>query len=133
MTSFSILFPSEFIEHAGENYAEFSFAAAVRGYYVYWRVWLPHLRQRLKAGRELGNAEDCFAIAVYSLREHSDHTARADDNLSKVFTAKDNSDSWLFGFSIFHSIYTRTSHQLNLFTFYLTPNGHINNYFWPFG
>jgi len=34
----------------------------------------------LKAGRELGNAEDCLAIAVYSLGEHSDQTARADDN-----------------------------------------------------
>ena len=46
------------------------------------RVWLPHLEQRLKAGRELGNAEDRFAITVYtySLGEHSDDTARADDN-----------------------------------------------------
>ena len=117
---------------AGENYTEFSFAAAVRGYYVYRRVWLPHLEQRLKAGRELRNAEDRLAIAVYSLGEHSDHTARADDNPSNVFTAKDNSDSWLFGFSIFRSIYTRTSPQLNLFTFYLMPNDYINNYFWQF-
>ena len=91
---------------AGENNTEFSFAAAVRGYHVYRIVWLPHLGQHLKAGRELGNAEDHFAIAVYSLGEHSDHTARADDNPSNVFTAKDNSDSWLFGFSIFRSIYT---------------------------
>ena len=90
---------------AGENNAEFSFAAAVRGYHVYRRVWLPRLGQRLKAGRELGNTEDCFAIAVYRLGEHSDHTTRADDNPSNVFTAKDNSDSWLFGFSIFRSIY----------------------------
>ena len=96
------------MDEAGKNYAEFSFAAAVRGYYVYRRVWLPHLGQCLKAGRELGNAEDRFAIAVYSLGEHSDHTARADDNPSNVFTAKDNSDSRLFGFSIFRSIYTRT-------------------------
>ena len=118
---------------AGENYAEFSFAAAVRGYHVYRRVWLPHLGHRLKAGRELGNAENHFAIAVYSLGEHSDHIARADNHPSSVFTAKDNSDSRLFGFSIFRSIYTRTSQQLNLFTFYLTPNGYINNYFWPFG
>ena len=51
---------------AGENNAEFSFAAAVRGYHVYRRVWLPHVGQRLEAGRELGNAEDRFAIAVYS-------------------------------------------------------------------
>ena len=65
---------------AGENNAEFSFAAAVRGYHVYRRVWLPHIGQRLKAGRELGNAEDHFAITVYSVGEHSDHTARADDN-----------------------------------------------------
>ena len=36
--------------------------------------------QHLKAGRELGNAEDHFAIAVYGLGEHSDHTARADNN-----------------------------------------------------
>ena len=118
---------------AGENNAEFSFAATVRGYHVYRRVWLSHLGQRPKAGSELGNAEDRFAIAVYGLGEHSDHTARTDDNPSNAFTAKDNSDRWLFGFSIFRSIYTRTSLQLNLFTFYLTPNGHINNYFWPFG
>jgi len=65
---------------AEENNAEFSFAAAVRGYHVYRRVRLPHLGQCLKAGRELGNAEDCFAIAVYSLGEHSDHNAKADDN-----------------------------------------------------
>ena len=60
---------------AGENNAEFSFAEAVRGYHDYRRAWLPRLGQRLKAGSELGNAEDCFAIAVYSLGEHSDHTA----------------------------------------------------------
>ena len=120
------------LAEAGKN-AEFSFAAAVRGYHVYRRVWLPHLGQRIKAGSELGNAEDRFAIAVYSLGEHGDHTARADDNPFNTFTAKDNSDSWLFGFSIFRSIYTRTSHQLNLFAFYLMPSGHINNYFWPFG
>jgi len=58
---------------AGEN-ADLSFAATVRGYHVYRRVWLPHLGQRLKAGSELGNAEDHFAIAVYSLGERSDHT-----------------------------------------------------------
>jgi len=80
---------------AGENDAEFSFAATVRGYHVYRRVWLPHLGQRLKAGSELGNAEDRFAIAVYGLGEHSDHTARADDNPCNIFTAKDNNDSWL--------------------------------------
>jgi len=60
---------------AEENNAEFSFAAAVRDYHVYSLAG-----QRPKAGRELGNAEDHFAIAVYSLGEHSDHTARADDN-----------------------------------------------------
>ena len=64
---------------AGEN-AEFSFVAAVRGYHIYRRVWLPHLGQRLEARREIGNAEDRFAIAVYSIGEHSDYTARADDN-----------------------------------------------------
>jgi len=37
---------------AGESNAEFSFAAAVRGYHVYRRVWLPHLGQCLKAERE---------------------------------------------------------------------------------
>ena len=63
---------------AGENNTEFSFAAAVRAYHVYRRVWLPHLGQRLKAGRELENTDDRFAIAAYSLGEHSDHTARAD-------------------------------------------------------
>ena len=52
---------------AGENNAEFSFAAAVRGYHVYRIVWLPHLGQHLQAGRELGNAEDHLAITVYSL------------------------------------------------------------------
>ena len=65
---------------AGESNAEFSSVAPVRGYHVYRRVWLQHLGQHLKAGRELGNAEDRSAIAVYSLGEHSDHTARADDN-----------------------------------------------------
>jgi len=118
---------------AGEKNAEFSFAAAIRGYHVYQRVWLPHLGQHLKAGRELRNAEDHFAIAVYSLGEHSDHTVRADDNPYNFFTEEEDSDSWLFGFSTFQSIYTRTSHQLNLFTFYLTLNGHINDYYWLFG
>ena len=68
------------LAEAGENNAEFNFAATIRDYHVYRRVWLPHQGQRIKAGSELGNAEDCFAIAVYSLGERSDHTARADDN-----------------------------------------------------
>jgi hypothetical protein len=54
---------------AREDNADFSFDAAVRGYHVYRRVWLPHLGQHLKADRERGNAEDRFAIAV---RENGD-------------------------------------------------------------
>ena len=46
---------------------EFSFTAAVRGFHVYHRVWLPHLGQRLSTEREHGNAEDRFAIAVREL------------------------------------------------------------------
>ena len=56
--------------------SEFSFTAAVTGFHVYRRVWLPHLGQRLSAEREHGNAEDRFAIAV---REHSD--TRADEDV----------------------------------------------------
>ena len=44
--------------------SEFSFTAAVRGFHVYRRAWLPHLGQCLNAERERGNAEDRFAIAV---------------------------------------------------------------------
>ena len=44
--------------------SEFSFTAAVRGFHVYRRVWLPHVGQRLSAEREHGNVEDRFAIAV---------------------------------------------------------------------
>ena len=47
--------------------SEFSFTAAVTGFHVYHRVWLPHLGQRLNTEREHGNAEDRFVIAV---REH---------------------------------------------------------------
>ena len=61
---------------AREDESEFSFTAAVRGFHVYRRVWLPHLGQRLSAEREHGNAEDRFAIAV---TEHSD--TRADEDV----------------------------------------------------
>ena len=57
---------------AQEDDSEFSFTAAVRGFHVYRRVWLPHLGQCLSLEREYGNAEDHFVIAV---REHSDNTA----------------------------------------------------------
>ena len=59
---------------AREDDSEFSFTAAVRGFHVYHRVWLPHLGQCLSVEREHGNAEDRFAIAV---REHSDTRADA--------------------------------------------------------
>ena len=47
-----------------DNVSEFSFNAAVRGFNVYRRVWLPHLGQRLSAERERGNVDDHFTIAV---------------------------------------------------------------------
>ena len=60
---------------AREDDSEFNFAAAVRGFHVYRRVWSPHLGQRLSAEREHGNTEDHFVIAV---REHSDTGADED-------------------------------------------------------
>ena len=51
-----------------DNMSEFSFTAAVRGFLVYCRVWLPHVGQRLSTEREHGNVDNRFAIAV---REHS--------------------------------------------------------------
>ena len=62
---------------AREDDSEFSLAAAVTGFHVYRRVWLPHLGQRLSVEREHGNAEDRFTIAV---REHSD--TRADEDVN---------------------------------------------------
>ena len=63
-----------------EDGSEFSFTAAVRGFHVYHRVWLPHVGQCLSAEKEHGNAEDHFAIAI---TEHSDTRADedADDRL----------------------------------------------------
>ena len=49
---------------AREDDSEFSFTAAVIGFHVYRRVWLPHLGQCLSAEREHGNTEDRFAITV---------------------------------------------------------------------
>ena len=49
---------------AQEDDSEFSFTAAVTGFHVYRRVWLPHLGQHLSAGREHRNIEDSFAITV---------------------------------------------------------------------
>ena len=57
-----------------DNLSEFSFTAAVRGFHIYRRVWLPHIRQRLSAEREHGNVEDRFAIAV-----REDGGTRADE------------------------------------------------------
>ena len=64
-----------------EDDSEFSFTAAVRGFHVYCRVWLPHLGQHLSAESEHGNAEDRFAIAV---REHTDIRADEDVNTRPV-------------------------------------------------
>ena len=50
----------------------FSFTAAVTGFHVYRRVWLPHLGQCLNTEREHGNAEDRFAIAVKSTLTRAD-------------------------------------------------------------
>ena len=61
---------------AQEDDSEFSFTAAVRGFHIYHRVWLPHLGQHLSAEREHENAEDRFVITV---REHSD--TRADEDV----------------------------------------------------
>ena len=57
-----------------DNMSEFSFTAAVRGFHVYRRVWLPPVGQRLSAEREHENIDDRFAIAV---REHGG--TRADE------------------------------------------------------
>ena len=62
---------------AREDGLEFSFTAAITGFHVYRRVWLPHLGQRLSAEMQHGNAEDHFAIAV---RKHSD--TRADEDVN---------------------------------------------------
>ena len=59
---------------AREDSVEFSFTAAVRGFHVYCRVWLPHIGQRLSAEREHGKVDDRFAIAI---REHGG--TRADE------------------------------------------------------
>ena len=61
---------------AQEDDSEFSFTAAVIGFHVYHRVWLPHLGQRLSTEKEHGNAEDRFVIPV---REHTD--TRADEDV----------------------------------------------------
>jgi len=63
-------------------------------------------RTASKSREELRKIEDRFAIAVYSLGEHSDHTARADDNPIVKGNAQMSEGSsslqrsWLFGFSI---------------------------------
>ena len=46
-----------------EDDSEFSFTAAVRGFHVYRRAWLPHLGQHLSTEQKHGNAEYCFPIA----------------------------------------------------------------------
>jgi len=102
---------------AGENNAEFSFAAAVRGYHVYRRVWLPHVGQHLEARRELGNADNHFAIAVYSHGEHSDHTARADDNPIMKGDAQISE-----GLSSLQRTIVTTGSLVSPFPFYLHPN-----------
>lgn len=52
------------IEGAREdNMLEFCFAAVVKGFHVYSRVWLPQVGQRLSSEREHGNVDDRFAIA----------------------------------------------------------------------
>ena len=43
--------------------SEFCFAAAVKGFHVYSRVWLQQVGQRLSSEREHGNVDDRFAIA----------------------------------------------------------------------
>ena len=47
-----------------EENEEFAFPSAVRGLYVYQRVWVPRVPQRLSGEREDGNTEDRFAAAV---------------------------------------------------------------------
>ena len=44
----------------GEGDSEFNFTAAVTGFHIYHRVWLPHIGQCLSAEREHGNTEDRF-------------------------------------------------------------------------
>ena len=114
--------------------SEFSFTAAVIGFHVCRRVWLPHLGQRLSAEREHGNTEDRFVIVF---KEHSDtradegvddrrivgHLPREIGLISQL--SPQRTQSICFN-------YTRTSHVQDLFAFHLTPNNRIN-YFWPFG
>ena len=73
----------------------------------------------LNAESEHGNAEDHFAIAV---REHSD--TRPDEGVNDSHTrGRPN----LSAVVLICSNDTRTSHVLDLFAFYLTPNDRINN------
>ena len=58
-----------------EDDSEFSFTAAVTGFNVYCRAWLPHLEQCLSTEREHENTENHFAITV---RQHSDTRADKD-------------------------------------------------------
>ena len=70
------MYPSiKVLAGAREDDSEFSFTAAVTGFHVHRRVWLPHLGQCLNAEREHGNTEDRFVITV---REHSDTRADKD-------------------------------------------------------
>ena len=96
--------------------SEFSFTAAIRGFHVYRRVWLPHLGQRLSAEREHGNVDDRFAIAV---REHGG--TRADEvRPIVVHLLREFSKVLYRQLSLFlhdRSNYSRTTHVQYLFTF----------------
>ena len=118
----SILFPSWFIEcaefrilwivlinrtatwyqtraEAGEN-AEFSFAATVWGYHVYWRVRLPHLGQRF-------NASSCRGFFRFGLPGRRFSTrdlfvggeGQCTKREESAFTTKEN--VWFLHFSLY--------------------------------
>ena len=50
---------------AQEDGSKFSFTAAVTGFHIYRRVWLPYLGQRLNAEREI----EMLRIVLRSLSE----------------------------------------------------------------
>ena len=58
--------------------------------------------------------------------------AQTSEGSTIVVTEEDNSDSWLLGFFHFPLYLHSNEYHPNLLTFYLMPNGDINNYFWLF-
>ena len=75
---------------AGDKGAQFTFPSAFRGFYVYGRVWVSRLGQRLGSEREHDNAEDiilcsCCSVAV---TEASPRHTSSDDWFCHVILKK---------------------------------------------